>query len=108
MVGEGLSAAVSPREILKAIPKDVNDLTMVYPEKHYLSFGPGYEVAIKSWLHIVGHQNFSIYAMTSCVPSSWLTYGGSAGLYIASVISRTSITFRPHRTICLMPGAYIP
>ena len=39
---------------------------------------------------------------TKPVPTSWLTYGGMAGLYIASVKSRINATSTPHRTICLM------
>lgn len=40
---------------------------------------------------------------TRSVPSSWLTYGGLAGLYIASVRSRRSTQLSPHFTSCLIP-----
>src|SRR5438132_727062 len=43
----------------------------------------------------VGHQNFSMYSTTNRVPSSWLTYGDLAGLYMVSVRSRTRITCMP-------------
>ena len=48
-------------------------------------------------LVVVGHTRCSICSTTSEVPRKWFTYGHFAGLYIASVRSRTSSTFLPLR-----------
>ena len=52
----------------------------------------------------MGQTYCSICSTIRSVPLKWLTYGGMAGLYIVSVMSRTSTTFLPFLAICRRPN----
>ena len=52
---------------------------------------------------MVGAQYFSMCSITSSVPAAWDTNGRDAGLYIASVRSRTKTQRSPHLDIWRTP-----
>ena len=53
---------------------------------------------------IVGQTYFSMCSTISSVPRKWLTNGAFRGLYMVSVMSRTSTTFLPQRAMFRRPN----